>query len=360
MTLASNDDGELFALRALSAALGADPLRTQGAGGNISIKRDGILWIKASGTWLADALAHDIMTPVRLEPLREAIARRDPRAAAAVDFVDSDLNASGLRPSIETSVHAVIPSPVVVHIHCVNTIALAVRRDGEALVHERLGRQADVVSAFVPYRKPGLPLAIAVSERSTTGTNVFVLANHGLVVAGGTVAEVADRTARVCEAFSAPARPAPELERRGAFLDRRANRVSAAAGVSRARRRARSEKSGDRKPRIALSRSRGLSRARPRHGDDAWRAPRGACGSPAIADAGLAGSWNRASSFSDEERGRDGAMSCGCCGSHPRRRPDDCPDRRRRARIDELGSRDLPTVDRQMSLSPDACMRYRN
>ena len=169
MTLASNDDGELLALRELSAALGADPLRTQGAGGNISIKRDGILWIKASGTWLADALAHDIMTPVRLDPLREAIAQRDPRAAAAVDFVDSDLNASGLRPSIETSVHAVIPSPVVVHIHCVNTIALAVRRDGEALVRERLGGQADVVCAFVPYRKPGLPLAMAVSERSGSG-----------------------------------------------------------------------------------------------------------------------------------------------------------------------------------------------
>ena len=169
----SNHDGELFALRELSAALGADPLQTQGAGGNISIKRDGILWIKASGTWLADALAHDIMTPVRLDPLREAIAQRDPRAAAAVDFVDSDLNASGLRPSIETSVHAAISSPVVVHIHCVNTIALAVRRDGETLMRERLRRQADVVSAFVPYRKPGLPLALAVSERSTRDTNVL-------------------------------------------------------------------------------------------------------------------------------------------------------------------------------------------
>ena len=208
----SNHDGELFALRELSAALGADPLQTQGAGGNISIKRDGILWIKASGTWLADALAHDIMTPVRLDPLREAIAQRDPRAAAAVDFVDSDLNASGLRPSIETSVHAAIPSPVVVHIHCVNTIALAVRRDGETLMRERLRRQADVVSAFVPYRKPGLPLALAVSERSTRDTNVFVLANHGLVVAGRKVAEVADRTARVCEAFSAPARSAPQAD----------------------------------------------------------------------------------------------------------------------------------------------------
>jgi rhamnose utilization protein RhaD (predicted bifunctional aldolase and dehydrogenase) len=206
MTSANNDDSEFYALRELSAALGADPLRTQGAGGNTSIKRDGVMWIKASGTWLADALAHDIMAPVRLEPLRKAIAHGDPRAAAAVDFVDSGANPSGLRPSIETSVHAIMPLPVVVHIHCVNTIALAVRRDGDPLVRERLGADADVTLAFVPYRKPGLPLAHAISERLTEDTNVFVLANHGLVVAGETIAEVADRITRVCEALSAPAR----------------------------------------------------------------------------------------------------------------------------------------------------------
>jgi rhamnose utilization protein RhaD (predicted bifunctional aldolase and dehydrogenase) len=204
------DDAEFHALRELSAALGADPLRTQGAGGNTSIKRDGVMWIKASGTWLADALAHDIMTPVRLEPLRKAIVDGDPRAAAAVDFVDSGASPSGLRPSIETSVHAIIPSPVVVHIHCVNTIALAVRRDGESLVRERLRPHADV--AFAPYRKPGLPLAQAIAERLTKDTNVFVLANHGLVVAGETVAEVADRIERVCEALSTPARAAPQSD----------------------------------------------------------------------------------------------------------------------------------------------------
>jgi rhamnose utilization protein RhaD (predicted bifunctional aldolase and dehydrogenase) len=206
------DDDEFHALRELSAALGADPLRTQGAGGNTSIKRDGVMWIKASGTWLADALAQDIMTPVRLEPLRKAIADGDLRAAAAVDFVDTQLNASGLRPSIETSVHAIMPSPVVVHIHCVNTIALAVRRDGESLVRERLRMDADVALAFAPYRKPGLPLAHAIAERRTRNTNVFVLANHGLVVAGETVVEVADRIARVCEALSAPARSAPQVD----------------------------------------------------------------------------------------------------------------------------------------------------
>ncbi len=43
------------AFRALSARLGQDPLRVQGAGGNTSIKSDGVMWIKASGTELADA-----------------------------------------------------------------------------------------------------------------------------------------------------------------------------------------------------------------------------------------------------------------------------------------------------------------
>jgi rhamnose utilization protein RhaD (predicted bifunctional aldolase and dehydrogenase) len=211
MTSSYIDDSEFTALRKLSAALGADPLRTQGAGGNTSVKRDGVMWIKASGTWLADALAQDIMTPVRLDPLRKAIADGDPRAAAATDFVDSDANLSGLRPSIETSVHAIIPAPVVVHIHCVNTIALGVRQDGESLARERLRPNADVSLAFVPYRKPGLPLAHAIAERLTSNTNVLVLANHGLVVAGETVAEVAYRIDRVCEAVSAPARAAPQV-----------------------------------------------------------------------------------------------------------------------------------------------------
>jgi rhamnose utilization protein RhaD (predicted bifunctional aldolase and dehydrogenase) len=221
MTSKPAGSDELQALRELSATLGADRLRTQGAGGNTSIKRDGILWIKASGTWLSDALARDIMTPVRLDPLLKAIAGGDPRAATAVDFVHSSLNPAGLRPSIETSFHAIIPAPVVVHIHCVHTIALAVRRDGEEIARERLRGLGDVACVFAPYRKPGLPLAQAILERLTKGANVFVLANHGLIVAGETVEEVADRIARVCGAFAAPAGPAPpaDLEKLASLVE---------------------------------------------------------------------------------------------------------------------------------------------
>ncbi len=221
--------GEYRALLELSAALGADPLRTQAAGGNSSIKCDDVMWIKASGTWLADALTRDIMTPVLLEPLRQALANGDPRAESAVDFIDSKQNSHGLRPSIETSVHAVVASAVVMHIHCVNTIALAVRSDAEKAALARLEPLADVDFAFVPYVKPGLSLARAISERLTPKTNVLVLANHGLVVAGETVAEVADRTRRVCAAFSGPARPAPEanLQRLAEIVDGSDYRVPA-------------------------------------------------------------------------------------------------------------------------------------
>ena len=44
--------------RKLSANLGQDPLQVQGPGGNTSVKDDEVMWIKASGTELANAGHH--------------------------------------------------------------------------------------------------------------------------------------------------------------------------------------------------------------------------------------------------------------------------------------------------------------
>src|ERR1051325_9138636 len=97
---------EMPALRALSARVGADPLLVQAAGGNTSLKCDGVMCIKASGTWLQHAEARDIFVPVALDPLLEALDRDDPACETCTDFVRGDLNRLGLRPSIETTVHA--------------------------------------------------------------------------------------------------------------------------------------------------------------------------------------------------------------------------------------------------------------
>ncbi len=197
---------ELRALRVLSAKIGQDPALVQAAGGNTSIKQDGVLWIKASGTWLSQALERNIMVPVRLKPLLSALAAGNPAAEKAQGFVIDAANPEGLRPSIETTLHAALPQKVVVHAHCIETIAWSVRADGETALQ---GRLSTFDWAWIPYVRPGLPLARAIAERKTESTSVLVLANHGLVVAAETVAEAETLLMAVCDALREPARPMP-------------------------------------------------------------------------------------------------------------------------------------------------------
>ena len=201
---------ELDQLRALSAKVGADPLLVQAAGGNTSLKSDGVMWIKASGTWLKDAQARDIFVPLDHASLMAALAKNDPACESCTAFVRTDLNSTGLRPSIETTVHALMPQRVVVHVHCVNTIAWAIRPDGEARLATRL---QDFDWAFIPYARPGLPLASAIAARLRPGVNVLVLGNHGLVVAADSVAEAEALLGQVTAAVARRVRPAAPKDR---------------------------------------------------------------------------------------------------------------------------------------------------
>jgi len=200
---------EFEALLDLSARVGSDPLLVQGAGGNTSIKEGGTLWIKASGLWLAQARQRDVMVPVALDALLDALERNDPATEKAQDFVIAERNPSGLRPSIETTVHALMPQKVVVHVHCVETIATAVQTNGPAIAAERL---AGFPHVFVPYARPGLPLAKAIAERLQDNTSVLVLGNHGLVVAAETVADAASLLSDITRRLTGPRRQAPTAD----------------------------------------------------------------------------------------------------------------------------------------------------
>jgi rhamnose utilization protein RhaD (predicted bifunctional aldolase and dehydrogenase) len=196
-------------LAAFSAAIGRDPEQVQAAGGNTSVKQNGLLWVKASGLWLADARENDIFVPVRLDEVLGGIEAdaADPVSGA----VAGELNPGGLRPSIETTLHALLPHRVVVHTHSVRTIALAIRADGEACVAERLH---GLRWAWVPYCKPGLPLTRSVAERlAETPADVLVLGNHGLVVGAETVSQAGVLLADVERRVDAPARPAVGRDR---------------------------------------------------------------------------------------------------------------------------------------------------
>ena len=197
-------------LRRFSAHVGADPLLVQAAGGNTSLKQDGVMWIKASGTWLRDAEATNIFVPIDHAKLMAALAQGDPACETCTDFICSSMTSGGLRPSIETTVHALLPQRIVVHVHCVNTIAWAIQDDAELRIGSKL---AGFNWAFIPYAMPGLSLAGAIAKRLRPEVDVLVLGNHGLVVAAETVEAAEYLLERVVSALRRPVRDAVAPDR---------------------------------------------------------------------------------------------------------------------------------------------------
>jgi rhamnose utilization protein RhaD (predicted bifunctional aldolase and dehydrogenase) len=139
-----------------------------------------------------------------------ALAKNDPACESCTSFVRTDLNSTGLRPSIETTVHALMPQRVVVHVHCVNTIAWAIRADGELRLAEKL---KGFDWAWIPYARPGLPLAGAIAGRMRKGVNVLVLGNHGLAVAADSVEDAEALLDKVVAAVTRPVRAAAKVDR---------------------------------------------------------------------------------------------------------------------------------------------------
>lgn len=187
-------------VEAFCASAGANPLLVQGAGGNASWKDGDTLWIKASGTWLADAQQQDIFVPVDLDALRVALSTGNFAVTPVVR------GTSTLRPSIETVLHALMPHQVVVHVHAIDVLAHLVQRDWQDVLAKRIGTQMRWVAAG--YRKPGAELAAEVAAAlSGAEANVVFLENHGVVVGGASVQEVESTLEFLQKAMQLPARP---------------------------------------------------------------------------------------------------------------------------------------------------------
>jgi rhamnose utilization protein RhaD (predicted bifunctional aldolase and dehydrogenase) len=167
--------GFLDDLRRMSARVGGNILLVQGAGGNSSVKQDDVLWVKASGAWLSEAQQKPMFVPVELAGARAALAAGNEKMPVAGGFGEVTL-----RASIETSLHALMPHPVVLHVHAVNTIAWAALEGVESELQKRL---AGLAWRQLPYRRPGLPLSQVVAEHTAkTRADVLILGNHGLLV----------------------------------------------------------------------------------------------------------------------------------------------------------------------------------
>src|SRR5947209_18181119 len=101
-TASPTSPAELTPLLELTTRIGRNPLLTQGSTGNTSAKLGGVLWIKASGKWMADVTDPGLLIPLDLARVTECLSRN-------LDPVDRFPGAS-----LETATHAVIPHRIVV------------------------------------------------------------------------------------------------------------------------------------------------------------------------------------------------------------------------------------------------------
>lgn len=188
-----------------SEMIGRNPALIQGAGGNVSWKEDNTLWVKASGTWLADAKTQDIFIPVELNTAKASLAENNGLFQAKV------LSAQSLRPSIETALHVLMPHRVVVHVHAVDVIAQVVKNNFANHLSHHL--DSTLAWGWTDYYKPGLELAYAVAAvlNKTPHINAVFLANHGVIVGGENVEEVDKILNTVLNNLTLPSRTLPDF-----------------------------------------------------------------------------------------------------------------------------------------------------
>ena len=186
----------------LSNLLGRETRLVQPGGGNTSIKvklpaPDGgevdALLVKGSGTDLR-TIGREGFTRLslpRLAPLRDATRMSD---AEMMKFMAGCMLADGPAPSVETPLHSLLPYRVIAHTHDVATMSLTNVSDAtaERLVEELF--EGKIV--YVPYTRPGFPLAQSVSGmagRIPSNAIGMTLAHHGLVIFGDDVRQCYDR-----------------------------------------------------------------------------------------------------------------------------------------------------------------------
>jgi rhamnose utilization protein RhaD (predicted bifunctional aldolase and dehydrogenase)/NAD(P)-dependent dehydrogenase (short-subunit alcohol dehydrogenase family) len=173
----------------LSHLIGQDPRLVQPGGGNTSLKQGDTLYVKGSGTDLR-TITREGFTHLSLSRLAALGVAESMTDAEMMRFMAGGMLQEGPAPSVETPLHALLPYRVIAHTHDVPTMSLTNIRDAKA---ERLvGELFQGTLVYVPYVRPGFPLARAVHRmagRIPQEAIGLVLAHHGLVVWGESAEE---------------------------------------------------------------------------------------------------------------------------------------------------------------------------
>ena len=177
---------------------GGNPDYVLAGGGNTSLKEKGVMYVKASGTFMSDVDESGFvkMDQSRLDAVWQAdypenTEEREERALE--DLMKARLEGETARPSVETLLHSFIPQTYVVHTHPAMVNGLTCSLRGEEIARLMLGDRM----LWIPVVNPGYILARYVKDRveafmaqgNAFPTYIF-LQNHGVFTGGDSLEEV--------------------------------------------------------------------------------------------------------------------------------------------------------------------------
>ncbi|RPI05527.1 MAG: class II aldolase [Ignavibacteriae bacterium] len=189
---------EIKALLELSHLYGRKNDYVLAGGGNTSYKNNSHLWIKASGTSLAEltedglvCLSRQCLGKIYTSTYSIDVHTREEEVKK--DMLSCVVSSSDNRPSVETSLHDCVNFPFVVHTHPTLVNAVMCSRLAEESVHRLFGDSV----LYVEYTDPGYVLFKKVNDRIQQFTarvdhapEIIFLQNHGVFVAGNTMDDI--------------------------------------------------------------------------------------------------------------------------------------------------------------------------
>ena len=135
--------------------------------------------IKASGLNMSDVKKKNIFIKNNFFEILNAIEKNKK------DPINNNLEKiNEKRPSIETSMNAIMPHKCVLNVHCVNTLSWIVQENYIEKIKVIL-KDENWIS--VPYKKPGVTLSKEIKKIiGKRKFDVILLSNHGIVIGGDT------------------------------------------------------------------------------------------------------------------------------------------------------------------------------
>jgi len=184
----------------LTRFFGSSKEYTVAGGGNSSMKSSKILWVKASGTNMKnidfnDFVCLDRMVLSKIGKKKYSSFSVEREKEIKEDLQKAILTPTDKRPSVETSLHNIIPYRFVMHTHpaFVNGLLCTVNSRGK--VAELFGN--DIL--YVEYTDPGYVLFKKVSSsllkfEKAKGffPQIILLENHGVFVSGDSIEDIYD------------------------------------------------------------------------------------------------------------------------------------------------------------------------